>query len=85
MAKAVSLCRSLWSRFGWRKTDCPAKTVERGNSFAVFSHKLTAVWTMSVPRSNLDVAAKPSFLARSTYFSRSQLVHVVSDRTASVP
>ena len=30
MAKAVSLCMSRWIMLGWRKTDCPAKTVEFG-------------------------------------------------------
>ena len=32
MAKAVSLCIRRWMMLGWRKTDCPAKTVDRVNS-----------------------------------------------------
>ena len=79
MAKAVSLWRSLWRRLGWRKTDCPAKTVERGNSLAVvsqrFDGRLDDVGSQVEPR----LAAKPSFRARSTYLSRSPVVQRVSD------
>ena len=69
MAKAVSLCMSRWIRLGWRKTDCPAKTVDRRNFLATdstsFARRLDDVGSQLVA----EVGREPELAGQIDVFS----------------